>query len=339
MAQEAPPTPQQEHHQQPSPGSHRSRSGADFVIKTALISAVVICMAALLVPWRLSAVIPAQRAAAAPNTASVPALTSPQVYALPPTLVAPPILTTLPFPKPKPRLHPQAATPMLAGVPGDWTLKFGDEFSGTSLNSAEWSTGWYGSGVTPPVNSIEKDCYDPAEVSEGGGVLSLSLVQKSENCGGQKDYAGGLVSTMGKFSFTYGFVETRLWLPGVPGNPGDIANWPGLWTDGRNWPEDGEIDVAEGIHGQVCGHFHGPDNPSGVSVGCPSVNYTNGWHTFAVNWEPGSITYYYDGVDIGNLTSGITSAPMFIVLQNAAGGDLSMPATEKVDYVRVWQHT
>ena len=75
---------------------------------------------------------------------------------------------------------------------------------------------------------------------------------------------------MGKFSFTYGFIEARLWLPGVPGNPGDVANWPGLWTDGKNWPEDGEIDIAEGIHGQVCAHFHGPDNPSGVSVGCPS---------------------------------------------------------------------
>ena len=337
MAQEAPPTPQQEHHQQPSPGSRRSRSGTNSVTKAALIGAVVICVAVLLVPWRLPTVSSAKRVAAAGSSAPASAL--PQAYALPPTLVAPPTLTTLPFRKPKPRstLHPRAVTPMPTGVPGDWTLNFDDEFSGTGLNTAEWSTGWYGAGITSGANSAEDECYDPAEVSEGGGVLSLSLVHKSETCGGEKDYAGGLASTMGKFSFTYGFIQARLWLPGVPGNTGDVANWPGLWTDGKNWPEDGEIDIAEGL-GPVCAHFHGPDNPRGVKVGCPDANYANGWHTFAANWKPGSITYYYDGVDIGNVTSGVTSAPMFIVLQNAAGGHISTPATMKVDYVRVWQH-
>ncbi len=70
MAQEAPPTPQQEHYQQPSPGRHRSRPDANLVTKTALISAVVICVAALLVPWRLPAASPAKRAAAARSSAS-----------------------------------------------------------------------------------------------------------------------------------------------------------------------------------------------------------------------------------------------------------------------------
>jgi beta-glucanase (GH16 family) len=241
-------------------------------------------------------------------------------------------------------LHTRAgAGPVMPdGVPGDWALKFDDEFNGTGLNTADWSTGWYGSGITPPANNAEDNCDDPAEVSEGGGALSLSLVQQSENCGRQEDYAAGLVSTMNSFSFTYGFIEARVWLPGVPGNPGEVANWPGVWTDGQNWPEDGEIDVAEGINGQVCAHFHGPDNPGGIAAGggtgCSGGNYTDGWHTFAADWEPGSITYYYDGTDIGSVTSGVTSAPMFIVLDYAAGGDLSAPAAMKVDYVRVWQH-
>jgi beta-glucanase (GH16 family) len=232
---------------------------------------------------------------------------------------------------------------MPTGVPGDWALKFNAEFSGTSLNTTQWSTGWYGSGITAPVNSQEDDCYDPAAVSVGGGVLSLSLVQKTEYCGTAEQYAAGLVSTMGKFSFTYGFIEARVWLPAVPGNPGEVANWPAVWTDGQNWPEDGEIDIAEGIDGVVCAHFHDTANPQGISpgsgTGCPSVTYAGGWHTFAADWEPGSVTYYYDGVDIGSVTSGITSAPMFIVLENAArGGSPNTPATMKVAYVRVWQH-
>ena len=79
---------------------------------------------------------------------------------------------------------------MPTGVPGDWTLKFDGEFNGTSLDTTKWSTGWYGSGITAPANSQEDDCYDPAQVAEGGGVLSLALIQKSENCGIADPYAG-----------------------------------------------------------------------------------------------------------------------------------------------------
>ena len=234
-------------------------------------------------------------------------------------------------------------TPMPTGVPGDWTLKFDGEFNGTGLDTAHWSTGWFGSGITPPVNSQEEDCYDPAQVAESDGALDLTLIQKSEDCGiSDSQYATGLVSTKGKFSFTYGFIEARVWLPSVPGNPGEAADWPGVWLDGQNWPEDGEIDIAEGLGGRVCAHFHGPADPQGIGAGngtgCPGGTYTDGWHTFAANWEPGIITYYYDGVDIGSITSGVTSAPMFVVLDYAAGHPFQAPATMKINYVRVWQH-
>ena len=234
-------------------------------------------------------------------------------------------------------------TPMPTGMRGDWTLKFDDEFDSTSLNTAKWSTGWYGSGITAPANDAEDDCYDPAQVSQASGVLSLSVAQRSMSCGSDEEYAAGLVSTMGKFSFTYGFVEARVWLPGVQGNPSEVANWPGVWTDGRHWPEDGEIDIAEGVNGHVCAHFHNAASPDGIGVGgrtgCPAGTYTDGWHTFAADWEPGSITYYYDGVDIGKVTSGVTSAPMFVILDYAAQHPAQAPATMKVAYVRVWQHS
>ena len=234
-------------------------------------------------------------------------------------------------------------TPMPTGVPGDWTLKFDDEFNGTGLDTANWSTGWFGSGITSPVNSQEEDCYDPAQVAESDGVLDLTLIQKSEDCGiSDPQYTTGLVSTKGKFSFTYGFIEARVWLPSAPGNPGEAADWPGVWLDGQNWPEDGEIDIAEGLDGRVCAHFHGPADPQGIGAGngtgCPGGTYTDGWHTFAANWEPGIITYYYDGIDIGSVTSEVTSAPMFVVLDYAAGHPFQAPVTMKIDYVRVWQH-
>jgi hypothetical protein len=87
-------------------------------------------------------------------------------------------------------------------------------------------------------------CACPAtSVAESDGALDLTLIQKSENCGiSDPQYTTGLVSTKGKFSFTYGFIEARVWLPSVPGNPGEAADWPGVWLDGQNWPEDGEIE-------------------------------------------------------------------------------------------------
>ena len=302
------------------------------MITTALITAMLICVAAILMQWG------PLTARSAKRTVAVKGSQPAQIYEVPPPLLG------LPPPKPTPThtRHPRAVTPMPTGVPGDWTLKFDGEFNGTSLDTTKWSTGWYGSGITAPANNQEDDCYDPAQVAEGGGVLSLALTQKSENCGDNEPYATGLVSTAGKFSFTYGFVQARVWLPAVPGSPGEVANWPGVWADGQNWPEDGEIDIAEGIGGQVCAHFHNAAVPDGIGVGggsgCASGNYAGGWHTFAADWEPGVITYYYDGVDIGRVTSGVTSAPMFLILDYAVLGDAHAPATMKVEYMRVWQH-
>jgi beta-glucanase (GH16 family) len=223
-------------------------------------------------------------------------------------------------------------------VPGNWNLAFDDEFNGVGLDTTKWSTGWLGSGITGPVNDKEKECYDPAQVAESGGSLNLSLIAKSESCGiSDPRYASGLVNTADKFTYTYGVVEARVWLPGANGSPNRIANWPAVWTDGQDWPYTGENDIVEGLGGRVCAHFHSAVDTQGAGAGggtgCPGGTYAGGWHTYAANWQPGSVTYYYDGV-----TRGVTSAPMFVVLSYAAGAYPSAPATMKIDYVRVWQH-
>lgn len=322
-------------HEKPGPDSRRSWSlAAIIVIIAALAGAVTV-----IVSFHRPSARPAAQAVVGVETSpAVPSFSLPSYSPLP-FVPAPP--------KPKPaRTHkerPRIQIPMPTGVPGDWILKFDDEFNSTSLDTTKWSTGWFGSGITPPVNSKEEDCYDPAQVAESGGSVDLTIVKKSEDCGiSDPVYTTGLVSTEGKFNFTYGFVEARVWLPAADGNPSEIANWPAVWADGENWPEDGEIDIVEGLEGPACAHFHGPADPQGLGAGsgggCPNGNYADGWHTFAANWEPGIVTYYYDGVDIGSITSGITSAPMFVILDYADGQPFQVPATMKVDYVRVWQH-
>jgi beta-glucanase (GH16 family) len=173
-------------------------------------------------------------------------------------------------------------------------------------------------------------------VSVTGGVLDLSAVARAETCGGAvHPYASGMVTTDGTFSFTYGYMEARIWLPGN----GSIADWPAFWADGQNWPTNGEIDTLEGLGGQACAHFH---NPAGGPGACAAGNYSGGWHTFAADWEAGSLTFYYDGTPVWNDTSGITSAPMYLILNLALSSAITSPNTApaamQVDYVRVWQH-
>jgi beta-glucanase (GH16 family) len=145
---------------------------------------------------------------------------------------------------------------------------------------------------------------------------------------------------MNKFTYTYGFLEARVWLPGS----GAIGDWPGVWADGANWPQDGELDVLEGLNGQACYHFHYGTSPSDNNGpgGCVATDYTRGWHTFGADWEPGVVTWYYDGVAVGTLTTGVTSAPMYIILDLAEsatyGGPLVSPGALRIDDIRVWQH-
>ena len=69
---------------------------------------------------------------------------------------------------------------------------------------------------------------------------------------------------------------------------------------------------------------------------------TAGWHTYAADWEPGSLTFYYDGRQVWRTTTGVTNQPMYLILDLAASNTISppviVPATMRVDYVRVWQH-
>jgi beta-glucanase (GH16 family) len=222
------------------------------------------------------------------------------------------------------------------GEEGRWHVVFDDEFRGSALDTSKWSTGWFGSGITGAVKANEPECNDPRQVVESGDELQLTLVAKHEYCNGSEhSYASGIVTTIGKFAFTYGFVEVRARLPASYGR---VADWPGIWTDGLGvWPTTGELDVVEGIGGQACWHFH---DPAGDPGSCTTTDYAGSWHTYGADWEPGSVTFYYDGKRVATLTRGITGAPMYLILGlgSAPGLPVIAPARLQVGYVRVWQH-
>jgi beta-glucanase (GH16 family) len=230
-----------------------------------------------------------------------------------------------------------SSTPPPTGIPGSWSPIFDDEFGSTGLDTSKWSTGWFGAGVTKGPNTLEQECYDPSQVSVSGGALDLSATSRIATCGGiSRSLTSGLITTNSKFHFTYGAMEARIWMPG---NGNSIADWPAFWADGQDWPMDGEIDVVEGLSGFPCFHFEYPGNNPG---GCSTVaGAASGWHTYAADWEPGSITYYYDARPVGRVTSGVTGSPMYLILNLALAthwAPVAAPASMRVDYVRVWQH-
>ncbi len=231
------------------------------------------------------------------------------------------------------------------GPSGTWNLKLNDNFDGTTLNTANWSTGWYGSGITSPVQNQETACYDPKQVVVEGGFLKLKVERRDINCDkgtNPHPYASGAVMSDGKKSYSYGYFEGRIWLDA---SSTKIYNWPAWWLDGQPpWPANGELDVMEGLSGSANANWHGPlDNGAGKNFG--RGGNLGGWHTFAAEWAPGIVTSYYDGVLLGTYShsTNITSAPQFLILgmqmspENQYGGPVKAPSEMLIDWIRVWQ--
>jgi beta-glucanase (GH16 family) len=230
------------------------------------------------------------------------------------------------------------------GIPGRWDLKLDDEFSGRSVDASIWRTGWFGTGVTAPASQSEQVCYSSANVSfHGDGAVDLGVTPRRSECGGSDHpYTGALLSSNpsdgragGGFQYTYGVVAARVYLPAA--GP-QIANWPAVWATGQHWPADGEDDIMEGLSGRACFHFRTSDRGPPTCI----PGQRTGWHTFASDWEPGSVTYYFDGIRVGGVTINVTAAPMYLVLaytvSRSIGGPVVVPSTMGVDYIRVWQH-
>ncbi|WP_042377267.1 glycoside hydrolase family 16 protein [Streptacidiphilus melanogenes] len=227
-----------------------------------------------------------------------------------------------------------AAAPAAGTRPGvralpDWHLVLDDEFDGTALDTAIWRPGWFGSGLTGPVSSSEKQGYDSANVTESGGRLRLALTAEH----------GALVSSnphdgraSGGFEFTGpALVEARIRTPGTTSVA--VDNWPAFWSDGQRYPADGEIDTMEGLNGRLCFHVH---DGTGAPGACTSLR--PGWHVYASYWNPDdrTVTFYYDGYTLAQEPFTNGGAAQYLVLDNTSS-TTPVPQTMLVDWLRVWQ--
>lgn len=210
------------------------------------------------------------------------------------------------------------------GQNGSWKLVFSDEFNGTNLDPQVWSKSWFNGGKMNNVTT------NPANVSVGGGNLILTLTSNTE---------GALVNTNpsdgGKsgFAIGYGYLEAKVFFPG---NGQSIYNWPAWWTDGQNWPQNGEIDIAEGL-GTLTSNYHSSSgaNNSNTVAG----NWANAYHVYAVNRQPGKNDIYWDGKLIRSYATNDGGSPHYLIFNIGSGNQqvLGVGSQVKVDYVRVWE--
>jgi beta-glucanase (GH16 family) len=239
------------------------------------------------------------------------------------------------------------AEPMPVGVPGTWSLRFDEEFNSFGINTSVWTKGWQHEGISGPMS---KDCLSSALATQpGDGSLHLSLSAERHECEGtSNNYTGGLVESNpgdgvpghSGFSYLYGYVEWRAYVGGSQGGP--LPDWPALWSEPANQGTNhsSEIDTMEGLSGQPCFHYHWFLEPQENFGGCATGGYAGGWHTYGVDWEPGSVTFYYDGRNVGAEYEN-HPLPQYLIMDMIAPEPArGSPVGDemKIDYVRVWQH-
>ena len=244
-----------------------------------------------------------------------------------------------------------------------YKLKWSDEFNGTALNREDWNVELHEPGWVNSEWQAYVDSTDNIKVQDG--KLLIQPV-KTKNEDGTYSYTSGRVNTQGKHDFKYGYFECRA---KVPTGKGYL---PAFWmmpTDENlygQWPKCGEIDIME-VMGQETNKAYGTihyGEPHDQSQGTYSVaaanNFADNYHTYAVDWEPGKITWYVDGIkyheesDWFSAKSGQGTVaypapfdqPFYMILNLAVGGswvgypDESTTYDDQqfaIDYVKVYQ--
>ena len=269
----------------------------------------------------------------------------------------------------------------------EWTLVWNDEFEGDFVDPHKWDFD-IGNGFFDYKNHLwiagwgneELQYYtpDPRNVFVKDSQLTIRAVKESlHGCG----YTSARLKTRQRdgtplFSKCYGKFEFRAKVPWGKGL------WPALWLlpldDAYGgWAASGEIDVME-IAGEkpneVLSSIHfGSTYPMRSLIThiypLPNGSSVADWHVYAVEWEPGEIRFYVDGVhtctrdhwwscsktrdDQGvepkraadlNPWPAPFDQPFYLVMNVAVGGNFPgvpntathFPAEMVVDYVRVY---
>jgi beta-glucanase (GH16 family) len=244
----------------------------------------------------------------------------------------------------------------------DWQPVWCDEFDYEGLpDTDKWNYDVGGSGWgNNELQYYTRDDLDNASVSDG--TLKITAIKESYS---GNEYTSARLITKYKGEWLYGKIQVKAKLPSGTGT------WPAIWmlpTDWSygGWPDSGEIDIMEYVGfdpGNVHGTLHtGARNGAiGNQIGFSKTvdDAETAFHVYEIEWEPGSIKVFIDGVnygtfgynplvniDIENSDAWPFDQRFHLLLNIAVGGNwggiegvdpTAFPTTLEVDYVRVYQ--
>jgi beta-glucanase (GH16 family) len=256
---------------------------------------------------------------------------------------------------PPPPVYSAVAVPAADAAtakPG-YRLTFQDEFDGTALDMSRWNYGRTPKDAVKAPKLIQ-DTY-PCEVKDG--VLNLRIEKRRRTCeikpGDMTEYSAKAlatytapgIATWNKFQQAYGWFEIRCRMPKAYGI------WTGFWLLPLQRCEGAaEIDIFESLtrwNDQISFalHPHWPDGGKFGHAGIWVPGLADGFHVYALSWEPDKLTLYVDGVPVDEYTGkGVPSAAKYIIVSCRTGGwagdfvdESALPDDFVIDYVRVYQ--
>jgi beta-glucanase (GH16 family) len=154
-------------------------------------------------------------------------------------------------------------------------------------------------------------------------------------------YTSGMISSQPSFSQLYGYFEAGVKLPRGKGL------WPAVWMlpADLSWPP--EIDLMESI-GNPMQAFMTVHSAKAKTPGIEVHPASEGFHTYAVAWDPKQIVFYLDGVETQRTpTPPDMTKPMYILANLAVGGDWAgspdsstpFPARFSIRFIRAYRFT
>lgn len=249
-------------------------------------------------------------------------------------------------------------------------LDFHDEFNGDSLDRSKWTDYYLPHWASNPENAKANYRFEDGKLIEyiaqdqkpwspelDGAVKSSAIMSFNKNWIHNFSGSQTLMSNQEEwtgYATTYGYFEIRAKLSDVGGG-GHQAWWMvGMQNDTNDWfnsKETGEIDVIETFFSRSntwriaaygwndpffqSSSWYSSEDPA------PTNDQTQEYHTYGLDWSPGSLKFYYDGVLYRELNQA-PDYPMGTILNiytdagSGRGNDV-YPKEWAIDYFRVYK--